>query len=118
MQTSCFDNVARVAVPLSISGRAPDWYAGPQLRLLAPKRGFFDAWAAGEIDDDGYVRAFRAQVLAPLDPAQVFRRIVEAHGPDVTLLCYEPPGQFCHRRIVAQWFEQALGVSVPEMAAP
>lgn len=37
------------------------------------------------------------------------------YGPDVVLLCYEKPGQFCHRRLVAEWFEQELGLVVPEL---
>ena len=26
------------------------------------------------------------------------------------------PEDWCHRRMVAEWFEQGLGVAVPEMA--
>jgi hypothetical protein len=115
MQTSFFDNIVNVTTPLSISGKAPDWYAGPQFRLLAPKRGFFDAWKAGEIDNDGYIREFNAQVLAQLDPADIYARLTAQYGADLTLLCYERPGEFCHRRLVAQWFEHALGIVVPEL---
>lgn len=31
------------------------------------------------------------------------------------MLCYEPNTNFCHRHIVAAWFEILLGVSVPEV---
>jgi hypothetical protein len=30
------------------------------------------------------------------------------------LLCWEAPGKFCHRRLVAAWLEDALGIDVPE----
>jgi hypothetical protein len=33
----------------------------------------------------------------------------------VVALCYEPIGQFCHRRLAAAWFEQHLGLVVPEL---
>ena len=31
------------------------------------------------------------------------------------LLCYEGPSAFCHRQIVAAWFELYLGLEVPEV---
>jgi uncharacterized protein (DUF488 family) len=30
------------------------------------------------------------------------------------LLCYEKPGDFCHRHIVAEWLHNNLGVHVEE----
>jgi hypothetical protein len=33
----------------------------------------------------------------------------------VVALCYEPIGQFCHRRLAAAWLEQHLGLVVPEL---
>lgn len=33
-------------------------------------------------------------------------------------VCWEAPGEFCHRRLVAAWLETALGVTVPELVAP
>jgi hypothetical protein len=33
----------------------------------------------------------------------------------VVALCYEPVGQFCHRRLAAEWLEQRLGLIVPEL---
>ena len=34
------------------------------------------------------------------------------------MLCWEPPGKFCHRRLVAKWLEEHLGVDVPELREP
>jgi hypothetical protein len=31
------------------------------------------------------------------------------------LLCFEPVGQFCHRRVFADWFEQQDGQPVLEL---
>ena len=33
----------------------------------------------------------------------------------IALICYEKPEDFCHRHIVAAWFELYLGVRVPEV---
>jgi hypothetical protein len=115
LKTSYFAKLSQVRAPLSISGRAPDFYKGPQFKTLAPKYEFFAAYKAGEIDSDGYTSEFRRLVLAPLNPRLLYDRLHAEHGPEVTLLCYEKPGDFCHRRLVAEWFEQELGVSVPEL---
>lgn len=34
---------------------------------------------------------------------------------NVVLLCWEPNGEFCHRRLVADWFKKELGVEVLEL---
>lgn len=33
------------------------------------------------------------------------------------MLCYETNTEFCHRHIVAAWFELLLGVEIPEAKA-
>ena len=35
-------------IPVSICGKAPDWYTGHQYKKLAPKLGFFVEWSVGE----------------------------------------------------------------------
>lgn len=52
------------------------------------------------------------QVLSKLDPEKVFRGLDNS-----VLLCYESNTEFCHRHIVAAWFEILLGVKVPEQKA-
>jgi hypothetical protein len=58
-----------------------------------------------------YVAEFRRDVLAKLDPAKVSADL----GPDAILLCWEAPGQECHRRLVAEWLEKNLNIKVPEL---
>ena len=114
MYTSYFSNLANVANPLSICGGPPDWYTGPQYKILAPKKSFFFRYKSGELDEEGYISEYYRLVLDLLDPAEVFKYLSEKYGDDVTLICYEKPGEFCHRRIVADWFETHLSVKVPE----
>jgi hypothetical protein len=66
---------------------------------------------SGAIDEDEYTQRYRAEVLSKLDPARVYSDL----GEDAVLLCWERPGAFCHRRLVAEWFEENLGVLVPEV---
>lgn len=35
-------------------------------------------------------------------------------GLDVALLCYEKPGDFCHRHILAEWLKEKEGIDVVE----
>jgi len=68
-----------------------------------------------------YAKEFHRLVLDQLDPREVYDAIIDEYGVDVTLMCFEKienPGDFCHRRLVAEWFEEHLNVEVPEWVAP
>ncbi|MGZ4303127.1 MAG: DUF488 family protein [Gaiellaceae bacterium] len=39
----------------------------------------------------------------------------EHDGRGLVLLCFEKPGQFCHRRVLAEWWEEQTGQHVPEL---
>lgn len=115
LTTSYFGNLRNVRSPLSISSKAPSWYTGTELKILAPKWWFFDEYKRGIIDERGYTEHFMREVLGPLNPVVVYQEIVRLAGDDATLLCYEKPGEFCHRRIVADWMGERLGISFPEL---
>jgi hypothetical protein len=51
-----------------------------------------------------------AEILANLDPVEVYQTL----GENAVLLCWEKPGDACHRRLVAEWLERHLGIEVPE----
>ena len=109
IRTSNFSLCGTHPDAVSISGYAPHFFKGPQYRKLAPRRDFFDQY---KLDHDtiAYTKQFNSRVLAVLDPEQVF-----ADLDNKVLLCYERPGDFCHRRLVADWLERELGVIVPEI---
>lgn len=108
-------------IPISICGKAPDWYKGLQYKKLAPKYDFFMKWKENH-DNDYYIKCFNGQVLEPLFVTKVLNEIhlmmpVEMRekmqapvwrSPDyhVALLCYEKPSDFCHRHLVADWFNK------------
>ncbi len=104
----------------SISGnRGKDAnYQGECYPKLAPKLSFWEVWHnnIGKISEEEnnryYVQEYWHQVLSKLDPEDVFRDLDNS-----ILLCYEPNTEFCHRHIVAAWFEILLGVKVPELNA-
>ena len=99
-------------VPISICGKAPDWYKGLQYKKLAPKYDFFMKWKENH-DNDYYIKCFNEQVLDKLNVLTVLRDLIDLAGADLTgkefcLLCYEKPSDFCHRHLVAAWFNKNL----------
>ena len=50
--------------------------------------------------------------MQKLNPEEVYQKLDNS-----ILLCYESNDQFCHRHIVAAWFEILLDVNMPEKKA-
>ena len=93
-------------------------YHGYGYPKLAPKLSFWKIWHdnIGKISEEEnnkyYVEEYWNQVLSKLDPEQVYKELDNS-----ILLCYETNTEFCHRHIVAAWFELLLGVEIPEAKA-
>lgn len=105
MKTSNFAKCAGNPTAVSISQGVPKWFRGRQYKKLAP------SWAMVRLKDEAeYVRQYKA-LLAKLDP----REVVMELGMDAILLCWEKPGEFCHRRLVAEWLQEHLNIEVPEV---
>ena len=91
-------------------------YVGDVYLDLAPKRDFFKTWRnnRGIIPDEEnnayYMDEFYDKVLSVLDVEKVYNDL-----DGKILLCYEDNMDFCHRHIVAAWFELLLGFEIPEV---
>ena len=72
---------------------------------LAPPR-----WLLKAKDPELFDREYRKQ-LDSLDAKQV----AEELGSNAILLCWELFNVRCHRRLVAEWLEEKLGIVVPEL---
>jgi len=85
-------------------------------RVLAPGTWLFDP---AYKDYATYRERYFREILAPLDPRKVWDDLHALAGDhEPVLLCHEhlrKPDDWCHRRMVAEWFEEKLGVKVPEM---
>ncbi len=68
-------------------------------------------------DEKLYTKLYYEKVLNKLNPKQVYEEL----GDNAVLLCYESwdsiksGKSFCHRRIVAKWLEEKLGINVEEL---
>ena len=93
-------------IPISICGKAPDWYKGIQYKKLAPKYGFFMKWKQDH-DNDYYIEHFHSEVLDLLNINDVIMQLYTLSGDkDIALVCYEKPTDFCHRHLVAEWIKE------------
>lgn len=118
METSSFKLSGKDPRAVSIARRAPNGqrglprYIGREYLDLAPSEALLKAWNVKhrKISLAEYTQRFYQETLSHRSPSQVFQDL----GEVAILLCYEAPGEFCHRRLVAQWLEEALGISIPE----
>jgi uncharacterized protein YeaO (DUF488 family) len=108
------------ALAVGITRRPPRWkLAYPTVRVmeLAPSSVLLAELRAGQIGDDEFDRRYLAH-LDSLGVVQVGTLLATATGgEDAILLCYENVGQGerCHRRVLAQWWEDQAGETVPEL---
>jgi uncharacterized protein YeaO (DUF488 family) len=102
---------AQLLRAVAISRSQPRGWTGRVYEPLAPSWRLVQAAKSGAVDEDEYIRRYQEEVLSKLDPGRVFAEL----GEDAILLCWENSGAFCHRRLVAEWLEENLGVSVPEV---
>jgi len=112
MKTSNFSRSGSHPEAVAISRTRPRGWTGRIFEPLAPPWRLLSAAKSGEIDEAEYIRRYKEEVLSSLDPAAVYADL----GEDAVLLCWERAGAFCHRRLVAEWFEEELGILVPEVA--
>jgi hypothetical protein len=104
--TSSFKIAGHLPQAVAISRGLPRGWRGRVYRPLAP------SWALVKISEpQQFIRLYRTQVLDRLDARQVLR---DLGGDDVVLLCWEPPGEFCHRQVVAAWLKAQMGIAVEE----
>ena len=101
-------------IPISICAKPPDNYNGITYKNLAPSFALLSSWHKTHNVKE-YIEIFEQQVLNKLNAEKVYDDICKLAGKnnDVTLLCYENPIDFCHRHLVAQWFNKN-GISCEE----
>lgn len=108
-------------IPIAISAKVPDWYKGLRYSKLAPTYDILMKYKEYQ-DEPGYIECFNNMVLKQLNPIMVASELEawlnlfydiklyltplhESTTYHVALICYEAPDKFCHRHLVAEWFE-------------
>jgi len=112
VKTSYFGNKTAAADPMatSIARWPPRWWGSRRRYIaLAPSADLLKRAKAG-LPWPEYVAEYKRDVLGKLDPQKVYAEL-----SDSILLCWEVPGENCHRRLVAEWLEKSLNISIPEL---
>jgi len=94
---------------VNIALKPPFWFKGKHYRYLFPTQEILYKYKA-DLNKEDYIVNYRFDVLDKLNPQTVFN-----HLDGSILLCYEKRGDFCHRRIVAEWLHGTLNIEVPEL---
>ena len=105
MWTSNYAIAGREPDAVATSVGVPKWFPGRHYDPLKPKR-----YMLKLKDEADYTSVYASTILAPLDPY----RVIEDLGDKAILLCWERPGEFCHRRLVAEWLLTKTGLVVLE----
>ncbi|MBO8460144.1 MAG: DUF488 family protein [Bacteroidetes bacterium] len=88
----------------------PKFVDAPQMMNVAPTRYML----SNSCSHEEYLRLYDC-ILASQDAHQVVEQIKRlSNGKDVALCCYEKPGDFCHRHILAKWITEKTGIEVKE----
>lgn len=110
-----FTGEGRVSIARYAPTKTPPGFA--TYRRLAPGSWF------NSVSRERYIELFRKEILGWLDPKHAWDELhALTKGTEPVLLCWEKPPftdeNFCHRRLVAEWFGEKLGVDVPELIPP
>lgn len=113
--TSYFGNVKQLQRSnvelVGIARYKPRYYSGFNLTDVAPKAFML----SDDMTQEEYVSHYEKLVLEPLD-VKAFLKTLEriSGGKDVALCCYEKPGQFCHRHLLAKWLNEKANLDIKE----
>lgn len=131
--TSYFANIKNIDtekyMPIGIAGKSPEGWKFPEYKKLAPSWSIWSEWHdamefakgapdAAILEDEAckeYTKRFVGEILANREPETVLGDISKlADGKIPVLCCYEKPGEFCHRHIVADWLTENTIAKVRE----
>lgn len=101
---------------VSIARFPPKWFDGYEMKVLAPEKKLLWQSKQKKISEGDYTRQYMAQIKEVFDPQSLYEKLQnEFTGKDIVLLCFERKGEFCHRRLLANWLEASLDIKVQEL---
>lgn len=116
---------------IGIAGKSPTgWkmaktHPGLEYKRLAPSWDIWKTWhdamekaSSPEEKEQAcqiYTDRFNKEILGNLNAEFVLWDLFDLAGDkDIVLICYEKPGDFCHRHLVADWLNKTNLVEVEE----
>lgn len=80
----------------------------PEMELLSPPKWLLQDYKSGDVTEQEFKHYYHNLVLRGLSPVAIGKAL-----EGLVMLCWEKPGDFCHRHIVADWLRKA-GYEVKE----
>ena len=108
VKTSYFSKY-KLSNGVSIARGTPNWFSGKCEERLFPTWEMINDIKSKKISEEEYIDLYYNIILSKLNPSEIY----EKHK-DSVLLCWEKIGEFCHRRIVASWIKETIGIEVEE----
>lgn len=109
------DGWVLVSISLKDPWFVPDDIPMSALKELAPTQEILSL----KDNPSEYARKYEEDVLPKLDWCELYNKLStladSAKRSKVALLCYEAPGKFCHRHIVADWLSKKTGTQIKEI---
>lgn len=102
---------------VSIARGRPWYYPNirHELKSLAPTLNLLKEFKMGLVTEKEYVEQFNA-MLANLNVNDVINELHQKTGGDEpVIMCHCATKHFCHRHLVAEWFEKETGEVVQEL---
>lgn len=109
MYTSYFAMLPKLlaagVTPISICRFPPGWYDGAAMMCVSPTPETLSRMKSGDVSARAdYVR----DTLFAMDAKDVVADAARiSGGKDVAFLCFEKPGDFCHRQLFGRWLIQS-----------
>ncbi|MDD3404956.1 MAG: DUF488 family protein [Paludibacteraceae bacterium] len=96
--------------PISVALWKPKFFNGASIIEVAPTHYML----SNACKMNEYLILY-SSMLSGLNAFKILERINElSEGKDVALCCYEKPGDFCHRHLLAGWLTKETGVEIIE----
>ncbi len=104
---------------VSVSLFTPKWAnIDESIPCLNPTEELLREAKSGTISPEKAMKKYQDEILEKLSPVEIYNeliRLLNKHFKrDLALLCYEKPGEICHRRFIAEWLEKRNSITVPE----
>lgn len=113
--TSYFANIKKLdkagIKPIGIAVSPPRFFSGPTIYYVAPTRDMLSK----SLSEEAYTVRYKREILGKLNLPEFFNTIKNlSFGKDIALCCYEKSGDFCHRRLLAEYIKEKTGIEIEE----
>lgn len=90
---------------ISVAQFNPSWYNGVSFPELAPSKELLGDYKLSGLSPDDYTSRYFDELQRPEAIAGIekLKKKALSDSRDLILLCYEKPGEFCHRHVLARF---------------